>query len=222
MIAKIKDLGTWSRYVPESMPGWVGHVPPGYAVYFARRDSDGLDWYAFRAAEGSFTEGCLLAMAYPGSQGETVQATVRDRGNAPVPTGMRVLEIEDVDPDNAAPWKAYEQRIYDPATQTIGDLPEPVVLAVRDYQFAGQAAAEEIITDDAAMAWVATGKTPDTLIAAVKAKVTDPDRQKRVLLFLAGTTSFPIGHELTPLLAASFGKDTPEKLKAFFRAASQR
>ena len=222
MAAKVKDLGTWSRYVPEIMPDWVGDVPPGYAFNFARRDSDGLDWYAFRAAEGSFTEGYLLGMTYPHAQGETIQAVVRDRTAAPVPIGMRVVEIEDVDPDNVTPWKAYEQRIYDPATQTIGDLPEPVILSVRDYQFAGQAAAEEIISDDAAMAWVATGKTPDTLIAAVKAKITDPDRQKRVLLFLAGTTSFPIGHELTPLLAASFGKDTPEKLKAFFLAASKR
>lgn len=97
-----------------------------------------------------------------------------------------------------------------------------MTVSVFDYQFAGQAAAENIISDDDALAWVGTGKTPDRLIVAVKTKITDPDRQKRVLLFLAGTTSFPRYHELTPLLAASFGKDTPEKVDAFFLAASKR
>lgn len=94
--------------------------------------------------------------------------------------------------------------------------------SVYDYQFAGQAAAEGIITDDDAMKWVAQGITPQKLIDAVTANVTDPDRQKRVLLFLAGTTMFPRNHELTPLLAASFGKDTPDKLDAFFVAAGKR
>ncbi|MCJ2019592.1 hypothetical protein MKK84_19500 [Methylobacterium sp. E-065] len=223
MTAKIKDLGVWNIYVPDPIPEWASEPVTGARVAFSRREGDGVDWYEFRKAESSFSDGYLLAITsgslYPV---ETIQGVFRDRNATPVPFGMRVLEIEDIDHDDPTPWKAYEQRIYDPGTQAIGGYVQPPVLSVRDYQFAGQAAAEGIIGDDDALEWITVGKTPDRLISAVKEKVTDPDRQKRVLLFLAGTTTFPRFHELTPLLAGSFGKDTPEKVDAFFLAASQR
>jgi hypothetical protein len=224
MAPQIKDLGVWNAYTPEVLPAWTSQAAPGQRFLFVRRDSDGADWYEFRLKKNSFANGFLLATTMHESRTgqEIVQGIHRDRTTIAVPNGLRVIEIEDLSPDDPTPWKAYEGRIFDPVTLTIGDLWTPPVMSVRDYQFAGQAAAEGIIDDDAAMQWVTVGTTPQKLIDTVKEKVTDPDRQKRVLLFLAGTTVFPRFHELTPILAASFGKVTTEKLDAFFLAASQR
>lgn len=104
--------------------------------------------------------------------------------------------------------------------------PAPVPDSVADYQFAGQAAAEGIIDYDAAKAWAGPGTVPQVLLDAVDGLLAagqiDADRHSRVILFLMGTKDFPRHHDLTPILAASFGKDTPAKLDAFFVAASQR
>lgn len=106
-----------------------------------------------------------------------------------------------------------------PAPQPAG----PVVPSmVYDYQFAGQAYAEKIIDFEAAKAWTGSGAVPKVLLDAVDAVVTHPERHARVVLFLMGTKEFPRNHELTPILAATFGKDTPEKLDAFFVAAGKR
>lgn len=225
MAPKVKDLGVWNTYTPDPLPNWAQNGPPGQRYMFTRRDSDGADWYVYRLAKGSFTDGYLLAttLKEPNTGHEIVNGIHRDRTSIAIPFGMRVIEIEDVNPDDPAPWKPYEQKIYDPATRTFSEeIWQPPVMAVRDFQFAGQANAEGIITDQEADDWVATGVVPEKLVTAVKAAVTDPERQRRVILFLKGTTSFPRFHELTPLLAASFGKNTPELLDAFFLAASKR
>lgn len=224
MAPQIKDLGLWNQYTPETPPDWAEQLPLGQRVLFVRRDSDGTDWYDFRNAEGSFTDGYLLATTIKENNSglEIIQGIHRDQTTIAVPNGMRVIEIEDMSPDDPAPWKAYEGRVFDPAALTIGEIWAPPVMSVRDYQFAGQANAEGIIDDQETDDWVATGVVPDKLVQAVKEQNLGAERERRVLLFLRGTTVYPRFHELTPLLAASFGKDTPEKLDAFFRSASQR
>lgn len=224
MAPKIIDLGFWSTYVPETLPEWAAELPPGMRPAFVRRESDGADWYQFRTLSDSFTEGYLMAttLLESNSHLEVVMGIHRDPSTTAVPINMRVIEIEDLDPSDPTPWKAYEGRIFDPQSLTIGDLWAPPIMSVRDYQFAGQANAEGIINDQETDDWVATGVVPERLVQAVKSNVPDVERQRRVLLFLRGTTVYPRFHELTPLLAASFGKDTPEKLGAFFLAASQR
>ena len=94
--------------------------------------------------------------------------------------------------------------------------------AVHAYQFAGQASAEGIITTDEAKAWAGAGVVPPSLQAAVDKIVTDPDEHDRVTFFLVGATEFPRHHPNTVSLGAVFGKDTPEKLDAFFVAAGAR
>lgn len=113
-------------------------------------------------------------------------------------------------------------RSYAKTATELSKAPVDVPATVWDWQFIGQAESEGIITPDESDAWLGTGEVPASLMGAVKASVTDADRQRRVLLFLKGATQFPRGHELTPLLAASFGKDTPEKVDAFFVAAEAR
>ena len=178
---KIIDLGFWQPYTPAKMPDWAADMPPGSSPLFSRRVSDGVDWYEFRKAGDSFTDGYLLANTTPDPLTptvEVVQGVFRAREDHPVPFGVHVIEIEDLEPSDDKPWKAYEQHVFDPAALKILDLLEPPVLAVMNYQFAGQAAAEGIISDDDAMAWAARGEVPSKLIEAVKEKVTDPDRQK--------------------------------------------
>jgi hypothetical protein len=210
------------------MPDWAEAATViGGTILFMRRD-DGIDWYDYIRAEARFQEGAVLALTIAGADAgsEMVGAIYRDPTKL-IPFSQRVIEIDGVPASEDKPHNLFEWLTYHPDSLSFSGVagppqaPEPD-LTVKDYQFAGQAAAEGIITDDAAMAWVATGKTPDRLIEAVKQAVPDPDRQKRVLLFLAGTTTFPLSHELTPILAASFGKNTPELVKAFFLAASQR
>lgn len=224
MTPNIIDLGLWAAYDPEVLPDWVLDAAPGQRFLFVKRDSDGIDWYQFRKAADSFTDGYLIATTIKENTSghEIVQGIHRDRTTIAVPNGMRVIEIEDVSPDDPTPWKTYEGRVFDPAALTIGDVWTPPVMSVRDYQFAGQANAEGIISDQETDDWVATGVVPDKLVQAVKAQNLGTERERRVLLFLRGTTVFPRFHELTPLLAASFGKDTPAKVDAFFLAASKR
>ncbi len=97
-----------------------------------------------------------------------------------------------------------------------------VPATVWDWQFAGEAAAEGIITTQEALDWVGAGHVPASLVAAVDAAVTDPDAHARVVLFLTGASQFPRAHPLTAVLGAAFGKDTPDKLDAFFAAAGAR
>ena len=224
MAPNIKDLGMWNVYTPDTLPDWTKDLPEGYKAIFVRRDSDGADWYEFRKAHGSFSDGYLLAMTSedPFSDHRVIQGVYRDRTAVPVPTGLHLIEIEDTNPSDLTPWKQYEQHAVDLEALTIGDTWAPPVLSVQDYQFAGQANAEGILTDEETDDWVGAGIVPQSLVDAVKRLVTDNERQRRVLLFLRGTKSFPRFHELTPLLAASFGKDTPEKVDAFFNAAAKR
>lgn len=100
--------------------------------------------------------------------------------------------------------------------------PVPVPASVWDWQFAGAAAAEGIITAQEALDWVGGGHVPASLVAAVDVAVTDPNQHAKVVLFLTGASQFPRAHPLVPVLGAAFGKDTPEKLDAFFVAAGAR
>jgi hypothetical protein len=224
MAPKINDLGFWTQYEPSPLPDWALQNPiPGQRYLFLKRDTDGMDWYKFRMTPGAFTLNYLLATTSALAGDEIVQGVHRDRTTIAVPQNMRVIEIEDLNPNDPTPWKAYEQKVYDPKTKTISaEKWAPPVLAVRDYQFAGQANAEGIIDDEETDAWITVGTVPQKLIDAVKAQNLGDDRERRVLLFLKGTTTYPRNHELTPILAASFGKNTTALLDKFFLDASKR
>lgn len=218
----IIDHGQWEPYQPDPLPAWAQMPGVLGRVAFARRLSDGQDWYEYLKTK-PFPSTSIVATVLldPSNSVETVKAVFRDPTMI-FPHSQRVIEIVGHDVDDDKPHNEFAWMTYDPATKTLGDpLPQPII-SVHDYQFAGQAAAEKIITDDDADKWVTTGVIPERLVAAVQQAVPDAERQRRVLLFLKGTTVFPRFHELTPLLAASFGKDTPAKVDAFFEAASKR
>jgi len=99
--------------------------------------------------------------------------------------------------------------------------PEPVPSEVADWQFAGQAAAEGIITRDEALAWAARGAVPKTLDDAVAAAIPDADALFDVRMLLAGAKSYLRTNPLVPLLGQVFGKDATG-LDQFWRDAAKR
>jgi hypothetical protein len=218
----VKDHGLWEPYTPNPLPDWAQAVS-GFAIAFSRRKSDGMDWYEYRNADGTFADNAVLATTYfyDSLDVEQVMAVSRDETRI-APANMRVIEINGVDPSITDPENLFSGQAYDPVAKTFGPMPPPKVFSVSDYQFAGQAAADGFITQSEAMDWVARGVIPPSLVADVQQNIADPDRQQRVLLFLAGTTAFPRYHELTPVLATAFGITTSADLDAFFTAASKR
>jgi len=225
----ITDHGIWRPYKPDPLPQWAldaiegGSLPDGMVPMFLQREDDGADWYEHRNDEQNWTQHSVICtvLADPATGIETVKAVFRDR-MMQFPINQRLIEITGHDVEDDKPHNEFAWMIYDPADKTLSPAASPQVLTVQSYQFAGQAAAEGIITDQEALDWVTIGKTPTALIEAVKANVPDPERRQRVLLFLAGTYLFPLLHPLTPLLGASFGKNTPELLRKFFNDAGAR
>lgn len=93
---------------------------------------------------------------------------------------------------------------------------------IYDYQLIGQAEAEGMIKTEESDAWIGQGVLPVVVEGAIKDVVPDAAGQRKLRLFLMGSTIFPRHHERTPLLGALFGKTTDAKLDAFFVAAGQR
>lgn len=143
---------------------------------------------------------------FSGKTDETVQFNV----TFPSPTGKEYEEIKariDAGDIVIAP--------YEPP-------PAPVPASVFDYQFAGEAEARGIIAAEECDAWVGPGVVPQTLLTKVEQIITDPDTQRRVVLFLKGSKEFPRFHPNTVALAKLFGLDTDAALDDFFIAAAQR
>jgi hypothetical protein len=57
---KIIHHGAWVQYTPDKP---IEGVPENASIAFAKRESDGVDWYQFIRTEGSFAEGSVLATA---------------------------------------------------------------------------------------------------------------------------------------------------------------
>lgn len=99
--------------------------------------------------------------------------------------------------------------------------PAPVPSEVADWQFAGQAAIEGIITRDEALAWAARGEVPATLDGAVASAIPDADALFQVRMLLSGAKSYLRDNPLVPLLGQVFGKDAAG-LDQFWRDAAKR
>lgn len=100
-------------------------------------------------------------------------------------------------------------------------LPEPVPSEVADWQFAGQAAVEGIITQQEALDWAGSGKVPQVLWTAVDGAIKDPDQHFQVSMLLVGAKSYLRANPLVPLLGAVLNKDAAG-LDQFWRDANKR
>lgn len=112
--------------------------------------------------------------------------------------------------ENHADVVAYREREAAVAT--------PVII-ISDRQFAQALRDRSVITQEEAVAFVATGTLPAQLVTLVAALPTQQVRDDAELL-LAGATQFRIDHPLTPVLAAGFGWDAEDVLEFFAEAAA--
>lgn len=96
--------------------------------------------------------------------------------------------------------------------------PTPVPQQISDRQFFQQAAIEQLITQDEALAAVATGTIPAVLQTIVDG-ITDPAEQFAAKMLLSGATVFERQHPFTEAVGAALGW-TSAQIDAFFTAAS--
>lgn len=94
---------------------------------------------------------------------------------------------------------------------------ESVPAVISDRQFAQQVAAEGLITEAEALAWVSAGAIPAALNAIVEALPAEQRFTGQMLL--AGATQFERAHPLTDALGAAMGK-SPAELDDLWRAAA--
>jgi len=118
-MTQIIDHGKWVPYVPEQ---WPLHAPPG--ALFARRVSDGVDWYEYARAGTNFGADTVKFTAYwqDAYEGYTVGAATRDLNRFPCPLGMLVREI--VDYRGGDPQAELGDKIYDLDTHRLRARPE--------------------------------------------------------------------------------------------------
>jgi hypothetical protein len=113
----IKDHGVWQRYVPVKLPE---NAPPN--ALFARRTGDGVDWYVYVNAGKSFSAGTVKMTLI-----DNVVAAATTDPTALFPGGAAVLEVSGAPAGN--PQENFGGKVYDPATKSFSDPPEPEIPA---------------------------------------------------------------------------------------------
>lgn len=113
----IIEHGRWDYYTPATPKEGM---PP--QVMYAQRVGDGMDWYDYVASK-PFGDTSVVVTVYPMQDGtEITQAATFDY-TAIFPPKARLLEMTDY--VGSDPQADLGQRIYDPATLTIGDKYAP-------------------------------------------------------------------------------------------------
>lgn len=124
MTYTIIDHGTWVPYTREAVVSLEGFplVPAG--TMFCRREADGVDWYDFARAEGSFAAGSILIACLKTDIGWVTQGVFADFGRM-FPQNQMLIELQGWEGEK--PHNEFGMKIYDPVAQTFTDIPAPVV-----------------------------------------------------------------------------------------------
>jgi hypothetical protein len=119
-MTQIVDHGTWMRYQPNKLPPLM---PPN--TLFARRESDGMDWYDYVRDENSFNADTVkfTALWQDAHGGYVVSAATRDPTML-FPAGALLREIIDYHGGNDLQLEL-GNKLYHPDTQTLHALPPP-------------------------------------------------------------------------------------------------
>lgn len=112
----IKDHGRWAAYTPEKLPEGA---PPN--AMFARRVSDGVDWYAYVKDPKSFQPASIKITLHLG--GNTVGAAVMDATMLFPGHDTRVLEVLGLMVND--PQALLGNKLYDEGSASFVDPPEP-------------------------------------------------------------------------------------------------
>ena len=116
-MTQVIDHGKWVLYEPDKRP----NDAPTYAM-FARRESDGVDWYDYSRDRKSFGIDTVkfTVMWQEARNGFVVGAATRDVTQI-FPAGQMVLELTEF--HGKDPQAELEVKRYDPDTHTLHDLP---------------------------------------------------------------------------------------------------
>jgi hypothetical protein len=117
-MTQIINHGKWVPYQPDKLPEYA---PPG--ARFARRESDGVDWYEYLRDEKSFSADTVkfAVMWQDAHNGYVVSAATRDPTRL-FPADMLVREI--IDYHGGDPQAELGSMLYDPDTHRLRTLPE--------------------------------------------------------------------------------------------------
>lgn len=115
-MTQVIDHGKWQLYRPDRLPG---DAPP--SALFARRESDGIDWYVYSRNPKSFGADTVkfTAMWQEPQNGYVVGGATRDV-TALFPAGQMVLELTEFHEKD--PQAELGMKRYDPDTHTLHDL----------------------------------------------------------------------------------------------------
>jgi len=113
------DHGSWVAYKPTQIPE---HAPAG--ALFARRESDGVDWYDYVNSGENFDERNVKFMAlWQDSFGSYVVGPAVYDPTMLFPAGQIVVEVDGY--TGIDPQKDFGGKLYDPETHTLTDPPPP-------------------------------------------------------------------------------------------------
>jgi hypothetical protein len=119
---------------------------------------------------------------------------------------------------NAQPGYAEEYLAdNDPAVISFLNPPPPVPVSISDRQFFQQLAAQDIISQDEALAAVRTGAIPAPLQQLISAM--PADQQFAATMIVSGATTFERNHPLTVTIGTSYGWSSSQ-IDDFFRSAA--
>jgi hypothetical protein len=113
----MKDHGDWVLYKPTSIPK---EAPPN--TIFARRVSDGADWYEY-IRSGAF-EPNTVKLLIANEEGEDMVRSPVVEVDRAFPAGCRILEMTDTHrlQDEPALIEEFANRMFDLKTGRIGEL----------------------------------------------------------------------------------------------------
>lgn len=119
-MTQIVDHGKWVLYQPDTLPEYA---PLG--TLFARRESDGVDWYDYVRDENSFAADTVkfTVLWQDVHKGYTIAAATRDPHRL-FPAGQLLREI--IDYHGGSDLQAeLGARLYDPDTNKLRGRPPP-------------------------------------------------------------------------------------------------
>ena len=128
----VVDHGNWVPYTRDAVlsPEGFPLVPAG--TIFCKRESDGVDWYDYSRAEGTFAPGSVKITCLKTSLGIITQAVFLDSNNV-FPQNCLIIEVQGW--EGTKPHNTFERKVYDPETRTFSDIvlpPQPVITYKKD------------------------------------------------------------------------------------------
>jgi hypothetical protein len=202
--------GFWLRYRPDPFPEGL---PP--MTLFARRESDGIDWYEFLRSDELSADSVKMTVAH--LNGRWIILTAHWDGSMLFPADALVIEVEGVD-HNTDLLEMFAGREFYPDKNEIGEMPLPPTAALSRRQFFQIGAMKGLITYDEALAAVQHGAIPASVEEYIKSLPADQQFSARMLI--AGASEFDRYNPMTESLAHFMGL-TDDQLDALWREGAQ-